>query len=91
MHQWDQKLNTTLHLPAQYLWFDTVEWLVFGIPVLFGLLGHSVLLLTIPAFPTVVFPFMRKQRRGFVMHLKMTFGLGKLYGYPPNIYAKFEE
>jgi len=91
MHQWDQRLMKTLHLPAQYLWFDTVEWLVFLIPLIFGLLGNSILFLLMPILPYVIFPFMRKQRRGFVMHLKLTFGLGQLYGYPPNIFAKFEE
>lgn len=91
MHQWDQKLMRTLHLPAQYLWFDTVEWLVFLIPLIFGLFGHAFLFLFLPVLPYVVFPLMRRQRRGFVMHLKLAFGLGVLYGYPPTINTRFEE
>ena len=82
---------TTMHLPAQYLWFDTEEWLVLFIPFVMGIMGHAVLLLLMPLLPYFVFPLTRKQPRGFVMHLKLTFGLSSLHGYPPNIYTQFEE
>lgn len=91
MGQWEHRIMQYLHRPAQYLWFDMVEWLIFVLPLAFGLLGHSVMFLLLPIFPYWIFPYLRNQRRGFATHLKLTMGFGTLYGYPPPINARFEE
>lgn len=82
---------STLHEPAQMLWFNSVEWYLILLIFIGGLLSHASLWICGIPFYYQYLPFARKQLRGYFTHLLYTAGLFEIKGYPPVLAMEFSE
>lgn len=88
----DAKLTQYLHLPLQFMWFDTNELVIiisfYLIALIMGSWPWWVLLLV--GSPYVI-KFKRKQNRGFFFQTMYFYGFIKFNGYPDPSEEEFLE
>lgn len=71
-----------MHLPMQFLWFDTEEISIILVSYIVGLVFGGLAWFAMVLGPALYIPVKRRQPRGFMMHFLYRFGMAKLRGYP---------
>ena len=80
-----------LHLPIQFLWFDSEEISAILFFYIFGVLFGGWAWLLVVAGPFFFIQVKRKKPRGFLLHLLYSLGFSTLRGYPGPHATKFYE
>ena len=85
------RLPQYMHLPMQFLWFDTEEMMVIVFFYVFALVFGGYVWIGVIVGPYLYMQVKRKKPRGFLRHLIYSLGFTKLKGYPPPQAFKFYE
>jgi len=85
------RLPQYLHLPMQFLWFDTEELTVIVFFYVFALLFGGGFWLAVLIGPYLYMHVKRNKPRGFLRHLIYVAGFSGMKGYPPPQATQFHE